>query len=76
MPPSEIHDLPRYMTVTEAAAYLGVSTSFLNKRRSAGLEPKFRKFGKAVRYKDTELDQFADDRKFSNTSQVDLARVA
>jgi predicted DNA-binding transcriptional regulator AlpA len=44
------------LDVSQAAARCGLSISFLNKRRICGGGPKYCKLGKAVRYRDTELD--------------------
>jgi predicted DNA-binding transcriptional regulator AlpA len=45
--------------VREAAEYLGLSKSFLDKARIYGGGPVFMKFGKAVAYSTDELDRWA-----------------
>jgi excisionase family DNA binding protein len=40
----------------EAARYLGVSKSYLNKSRSKGTGPAYRKEGHAVIYDESDLD--------------------
>ena len=59
---------PPYLTTAEAAAYLKVSVSFLNKKRCTGGGPVFGKFGHAVRYMLGDLDTWADGRRFPHTS--------
>jgi excisionase family DNA binding protein len=53
----------------EAAEYLGLSTSFLEKARLTGDGPKFVKIGRAVRYRISALDEFASAREAASTSQ-------
>jgi hypothetical protein len=48
-----------YVDVRGAAAYLGLSTSYLNKLRAAGLGPECYVFGRAVRYAPAALDAWA-----------------
>ena len=45
-------------STVEAAAYLGLAVSTLNKWRCYGEGPKYLKLGRAVRYRKQELDQF------------------
>jgi hypothetical protein len=45
--------------VVEAAQYLGVSKSFLDKARIYGGGPSFMRFGRAVVYSTTDLDAWA-----------------
>jgi predicted DNA-binding transcriptional regulator AlpA len=47
-----------YLTPREAAAYLKSSTSTLAKRRLRGLEPKYYRIGRAIRYRKIDLDEF------------------
>lgn len=46
------------LTVREAAAYLSVSPSFLNKARRLG-GPRFCRLGRSVRYRREALDEWA-----------------
>ncbi|MBG52200.1 MAG: hypothetical protein CML99_07250 [Rhodobiaceae bacterium] len=48
------------LTTTEAAAYLGLAISTLNKWRCYGDGPQFVKLGRAVRYKRDDLDCFVE----------------
>jgi predicted DNA-binding transcriptional regulator AlpA len=45
--------------VREAAEYLGVSKSFLDKARCYGGGPQFMRFGKAIVYSTESLDEWA-----------------
>ena len=60
----------KYLRNRPAAEYLGVSESFLNKRRVTGEPPAFFKIGKVVAYSRGELDRFVRTcRRRSTTSQ-------
>ncbi|MET3997249.1 putative DNA-binding transcriptional regulator AlpA [Bradyrhizobium sp. S3.9.2] len=50
----------------EAAKYLGLSKSFLDKARIYGGGPAFMKFGTAVVYSTDDLDAWAVSRKVAN----------
>jgi len=56
------------MTVTQAAEYLGLAVSTLNKWRCHGGGPVFIKMGRAVRYRVTDLENFVNVSKCNNTS--------
>ena len=58
----------RYMTEQEAADFLNLSVKTLQKWRYQGSGPVYHKFGKVVRYQQTELDEFA------NSSRIDPVR--
>jgi hypothetical protein len=62
-------DLRRLMTTDEAAAYLRISPSTLNKMRVYGGGPAFLKFARGVRYEFGELLKWQDTRRFHSTSQ-------
>jgi predicted DNA-binding transcriptional regulator AlpA len=49
----------RLLTPIEAAAWLGMSVSFLAKSRVTGGGPRYRKIGRAVRYSAADLERFA-----------------
>jgi hypothetical protein len=59
----------RVLGVREAAAYLNVSPSWLNKRRVYGDGPRYAKFGRRVNYLIADLDDFAARNRRQNTSQ-------
>lgn len=57
-------------TTAEAASYLGVSRSFLEKDRTGKARIPFVKLGKAraVRYRQEDLEAYVASRKFNSTS--------
>ncbi|MEI6560069.1 MAG: helix-turn-helix domain-containing protein [Rhodospirillaceae bacterium] len=58
------------MKTKEAAGYLGISASFLEKLRVTGGGPVYCKLGRVVRYSRCDLDCFAESRKRCSTSEV------
>lgn len=56
------------MTVTQAADYLGLAVSTLNKWRCHGGGPVFIKMGRAVRYRVEDLEAFIQSRIIASTS--------
>lgn len=56
LPPSDI--APALLTTEQAAQYLGLAKSTLQNQRSAGVGPRFKRLGRAVRYVRAELDEF------------------
>ena len=56
------------MTVEQAAQYLGLAVSTLNKWRCHGGGPAFLKMGRAVRYKMESLDNYIDSSERQSTS--------
>ena len=54
-------------TTRQAAQHLGLSISTLNKWRCYGYGPKYLKLGRAVRYRQEELDYFIEARLLSST---------
>ncbi len=57
----------RYLTNTEAAAFLRLSPRTLEKQRVIGGGPRFRKFGRRVLYALSDLEAWADERSFEAT---------
>ena len=53
----------------EAAAYLGVSASFLEKLRVTGGGCVYAKIGRVVIYSKSDLDSYAESRKRCSTSE-------
>ena len=49
---------PEYLPSKLAARYLGTNTKKLERLRGNGSGPSFRKFGREIRYKRTDLDDF------------------
>ena len=58
------------LTTREAATYLGLATSTLNKWRCDGGGPHFLKLGRAVRYHQDDLDRFLEARMFRSTNEI------
>jgi hypothetical protein len=64
-------DFPgRMLNACEAARYLGVSASWMAKRRVYGGGPGYSKFGRRVTYSVADLDDFATRNRRQNTSEV------
>jgi len=64
------------LTTKEAARYLGVSASFLERDRWAGAKIPFIKLGnRAVRYQQDELEAFIESRKRRASHQGALCAV-
>ena len=61
---------PAPLTTEDAARYLGLSKSTLNKWRVYGLGPTFIKLGRAVRYRLEDLDQYLAESAKRSTSDV------
>ena len=73
-PCPELPDLD-LLTPLEAATYLRVSKSYLDKLRVYGGGPKFLRPGKRkILYRKSELDVWAADRTFTSTSEYDDPR--
>ena len=58
----------QYLTTAEAALHLDLSPTTLEKYRTVGGGPKFRKFGRLVKYKIADLDAWGDSRTCESTS--------
>jgi excisionase family DNA binding protein len=76
MQPTTKHDVPAtpmmpppvvIYTTRQAAKYLGLSISTLNKWRCYGFGPKYLKLGRAVRYRQEELDRYLEGQLYSST---------
>jgi hypothetical protein len=59
-----------FMDTVQAAGFLKISPRTLEKQRVIGGGPRFRKFGSRVLYALTDLQAWADERSFANTSEV------
>jgi excisionase family DNA binding protein len=62
---------PRYLTTEEAAEFLRLSARTLEKHRSTGVGPRYRKFGRRVCYTIADLEAWAEARNFAMTSDPD-----
>jgi excisionase family DNA binding protein len=49
-----------YLKPSEAAEYVGSSTSTLSKLRLSGAGPTFLRIGRAIRYRQSDLDRWMD----------------
>lgn len=58
---------PRYLTNSEAAAFLRLSPRTLEKQRVIGGGPRFHKFGRRVMYALADLEAWASERSFETT---------
>lgn len=66
----------RRLRTPEAAEYLGLSVSTLEKMRVSGGGPPFAAFGRAVSYAPADLDAWAAARTVRNTSEARMRRQA
>lgn len=58
-----------YLTVKEAAHFLRVSKSFLDKLRCTGGGPSFTRVGRKILYRRIDLEAWTRRHRFENTSQ-------
>jgi excisionase family DNA binding protein len=61
-----------FLTPKQAAAYLRVSKSYLDKLRVYGGGPKFLRFGRKILYRRSDLDRWVEQRCFGSTSEYTL----
>lgn len=66
---NDISNSNSFLTNSEAADFLRLSPRTLEKQRVVGGAPPFRKFGRRVLYAQTDLQKWAEDRRFDSTSQ-------
>jgi excisionase family DNA binding protein len=59
----------RILTTDAAAVYLGLKRSTLEAWRQQGGHLVFRKLGRAVRYRQTDLDKFLESQARTSTSE-------
>ena len=62
--------LHRLVDTVEAAQYLGLSRSSLEKYRVYGGGPKFYKYSKVIRYRPEDLDDWLSQRLVESTSEI------
>lgn len=67
------HDGDVFMTTKEAARFLRVSHRTLEDWRLSGQGPRFRKWGRLVRYHVADLRRFAKGSSFSSTGEAQAA---
>ncbi len=68
---SPAREAPRKLRVSDAANFLGLSASTLNKLRVYGGGPAFAKLGRAIVYDLRDLDAWAEARKHHSTSEYE-----
>jgi len=56
------------LTTEQAAAYLGMSRHTLHRWRWSGDGPRYRKFGRSVRYARADLDRYIEEAARDHTS--------
>jgi excisionase family DNA binding protein len=61
--------LEEFLTSKQAAAYLRVSKSYVDKLRVYGGGPRFLRFGRKILYRRSELNVWAEERCFGSTSE-------
>jgi predicted DNA-binding transcriptional regulator AlpA len=57
------------MRTRDAAAYIGLAESTLEKRRVSGGGPKFIRLGRSIRYRVEDLEAFLAEHVFGSTSE-------
>ncbi|WP_129640821.1 MULTISPECIES: helix-turn-helix transcriptional regulator [Steroidobacteraceae] len=68
MPESETTATTTYLSCEQAGAHLNLSPRTLEKLRTVGGGPRFRKLGRRVLYKLADLDAWSDARACESTS--------
>ena len=64
----------RYLRTKDAAAYLGIGQSTLERKRIEGTGPQFRRLGsRIVTYAIDDLDAWASENVLSSTSEREAA---
>lgn len=65
-----------FLNTDQAAHYVGLSRRTLEKMRTAGGGPRFRKHGRYVRYHIDDLDEWSAEHVKTSTSEPDRQRPA
>ena len=60
-----------FLNTDQAAHYVGLSRRTLEKMRTAGVGPRFRKHGRYVRYHIDDLDEWSTEHLKTSTSEPD-----
>jgi len=60
-----------HFTPDQAGQYLNLSPRTLEKMRSDGGGPKFRKLGRRIRYTQVDLEAWANSRSYNSTSDAE-----
>ncbi len=67
---------PEFMDTRAAGVLLGLSHRTLEGYRVSGGGPAFHRFGNRVRYRRSDLDAWAAERRAGTTAQADRLRAA
>ena len=70
MAPNAIPQTVNILLPGAAAEYVGLSTSMMAKLRCLGGGPAYHKLGRAVRYRQDDLDNWLATRRVRNTSEA------
>ncbi len=70
---NDTYPTPPTLRTPDAAAYLNVQPATLEQWRWNGKGPRFVKLGRAVRYRQADLDAFLEARVFANTTEAQAA---
>ena len=62
-----------FLTQSETAKLLHLSERTLERRRVEGTGPKFIKAGRRVLYRQSEIENWTNQRTFTSTSEADAA---
>ena len=65
-----------FLTTSEAGEYVGLSRRTLEKMRTTGNGPAYRKHGRYVRYHISDLDAWSTSRQKNSTSEPDSEAAA
>jgi hypothetical protein len=57
-----------------ASEYLGLAVTTLEKRRTAGVQPRFVRLGRSIRYRIPDLNAFLEDNIRNSTSDTGKVR--
>ena len=65
-----------FFDTRRAAAYLGLSPRTLDGYRVTGAGPAFHRFGNRVRYRKSDLDEWALKRRATTTAEADKLKAS
>ena len=65
-----------FLNTRRAAGYLDLSPRTLDGYRVSGAGPAFHRFGNRVRYRMTDLDAWAVERRATTTAEADRLKAA
>jgi excisionase family DNA binding protein len=62
---------PQLLSTKEAARLLGIHYNTMCKWRIRGIGPRFVKVGTAIRYRESDIEEWLQNRTYSNTTEYD-----